>query len=228
MTMKTKSKDEAYDTIKELILSTTINPGQNITENALAEQLGIGRTPVREALTRLESEGLILSSKGRKTVYSLTLDEIREIFDVKQALEGAVAGWAAIRGSEKDKELLADMMADMKAFAQNRPEENGQRDTYLSSWIKIDYNLHQVIFRMASCKKAEEIIRKLNMQWHRTRVSVYALEGRTARSAKEHETFVQHIIDGNAAKAEAAMKAHLQILTEEIEHAIKLFSYPIR
>jgi DNA-binding GntR family transcriptional regulator len=225
MVIKKNSKADAYDSIQELIFSMEILPGQNITENALSQQLGIGRTPIREALARLESEGLIFSSKGRKTVYSLTLHEIKEIFAIKFALEGAVAGWAAQRGSDSDKKLLAATMDELKSIVQNRTDESQPSDFYSSSWIEVDARLHKIIFRMADCKKAEEIIQKLNLQWHRTRVSVYALEGRIARSAKEHEAFVQHIIAGDAAKAEEAMKAHLTTLTDEIEKMMKLFNY---
>jgi DNA-binding GntR family transcriptional regulator len=223
--IKKNSKEDAYNSIQELIFSMEITPGQNITENALSQQLGIGRTPIREALTRLESEGLIHSSKGRKTVYSLTLTEIKEIFAIKFALEGAIAGWAATNGSVEDRKLLAQTMDEMKVLVQNRTENALKNDFFSKSWIETDAKLHKIIFRMANCKKAEHIIKKLNLQWHRTRVSVYALEGRIARSAKEHENFVKFIIDGNALKAEEAMKSHLTNLTQEIEQMMKLFSF---
>jgi DNA-binding GntR family transcriptional regulator len=226
--VKKNSKEDAYNSIQDLIFSMEIQPGQNITENALSTQLGIGRTPIREALTRLESEGLIHSSKGRKTVYSLTLTEIKEIFNIKYALEGAIAGWAATNGSDEDRKLLAQTMNEMKALVQNRTEDDLKKDFHSNTWIETDAKLHRIIFRMANCKKAEDIIQKLNLQWHRTRVSVYALEGRIARSAKEHESFVQHIIEGNAQKAEEAMKAHLTNLTQEIEQMMKLFNFNFR
>ncbi|MGL4631165.1 MAG: GntR family transcriptional regulator [Leadbetterella sp.] len=225
---KKKSKEEVYTQIKDYILSFEITPGQNITENAISEQLGIGRTPVREALTKLESEGLIVNSKGRKSVHSLSFDEIKEIFDIKAVLEGAVANWASQRGSAKEKQQLESILNEMTELAKNRPEETKQRDSFLKKWLEIDSKMHKIIFKMANCKKVEEIIKKLNLQWHRTRISVYALEGRTARSAKEHEKFVLHIIKGEGDKAESAMKAHLKNLTDEIEDVMKLFNYPTR
>ncbi len=222
---KQTSREEAYNSIQELITSMKIKPGQSITENELADQLGLGRTPVREAMAKLESEGLISSHKGRKTVYNLTLEEIKEIFEVKQALEGAIASWAAERGTKAERKKLVTIIAEMKKLAQNRPEDDRQRASYLRSWIAMNERLHTVIFEMARCKKAEQIIRKLNVQWHRTRVSVYALEGRIVRSAKEHEDFTQHIINGDAQRAEDRMKAHLKNLTAEIENVMHLFQY---
>ena len=224
---KKKSRDQAYDNIRELILSMTIKPGQSVTENALSDQLGIGRTPVREALARLESEGLIYSKNGRKTVHSLTMDEIREIFDIKYALEGAMAKWAAERGSKEDKKRLGVIMTDMTKLAKSRPENEAEREHYLDSWINTDKALHEVIFKMAGSPKATRIIEKLNIQWHRTRISIYAIEGRILRSSREHEEFVNYIIEGNAEKAESSMKIHLQRLKNEIENVMKLFNYPI-
>ena len=81
-TTKKKSKEEAYELIKDKILTMSIKPGEAVTEQNLSAQLGIGRTPVREALTRLELDGLIVSQNGRKKVYALTVDEMREILDV--------------------------------------------------------------------------------------------------------------------------------------------------
>ncbi len=225
--MKKKSRETAYDKIQELIYSMQIKPGQSVTENALSEQLGIGRTPVREALARLESEGLIYSNNGRKSVYSVTIDEIEEIFDIKSVLEGAIASWAAERGTKGEKNELERIIKDMKSLAEVRPENEKDRKKYLDSWLTLDKKLHKQIFKMARCKKAEQIVEKLNIQWHRTRVSLYALEGRIARSAKEHEEFVNHIIKGESQKAELAMKKHLSTLTIEIENIMRLFNYPV-
>lgn len=225
---KKKSRDEAYNSIQELIFSMEIRPGQSITEHALSEQLGIGRTPVREALARLESEGLIYSNKGRKTVHTLTIEEIKEIFDVKMALESAIAARAAERGTPADKEKLTSIMKEMRELSKKRSENEEQRQTYLDEWIRIDYALHEVIFKMAGNSKAEKIIRNLNVQWHRTRISVYAIEGRVLRSAREHQEVVNFIVKGNPGKAEASMKKHLATLKVEIENAMKLFNYPMR
>ena len=117
-------------------------------------------------------------------------------------------------------------MTDMKKLARTRPENEQERETYLDSWIKIDKALHEVIFKMAGSEKAARIIEKLNIQWHRTRISVYAIEGRILRSSREHEEFVNYIIEGNAGKAENSMKKHLQQLKGEIENVMKLFNYP--
>ncbi len=223
---KKKSSEKAYEKIRDLILSLKMSPGESVTEHSLSEMLGIGRTPVREALAKLELDGLIYSDKGRKTVYLTTIDEVKEIFDIKSALEGAITGWATERGSQEDKKELAKIMDQMKVLAKKRSENEEQRQKNLEDWITTDHALHNVIFRMAGSARSQKIIENLNIQWHRTRISVYAIEGRVLRSCKEHEQVVKYIIEGEAEKAEMAMRKHLATMKVEIENVMRLFNYP--
>ena len=86
---KSKAWEKAYDRIKDMILTMKIKPGEIVSENNLSKQLGISRTPVREAIKALEQEGLIIASNRRKRVYVLTVKEIEEIFELKKAIESA-------------------------------------------------------------------------------------------------------------------------------------------
>ena len=226
MTSKKNSKEEAYDSIQQLILSTRIRPGESVTENALASELGLGRTPVREALTQLEVEGLIVTRNGRKRVYTLNVREVKEIFDIKIALESAIVRWAATNASNQDVTFFKELIEEMKAIAVARPESDRERERYLSQWLAKDRQLHERIFKLADNQKAVEFIKRLNIQWHRLRVAVYALEGRIVRSAEEHDGFVQHIIDRQPEAAEKAMKEHLENLKTELVKAMQLFHYP--
>ena len=100
-----KAWEEAYNYVKKLILSTKLKPGEIISEQSLAEELGISRTPVREALRKLEQEGLIVSNKRRKQVFILTMKDMEEIFDIKEVLESNIARWAAEKGKDEEKIL---------------------------------------------------------------------------------------------------------------------------
>lgn len=225
-TIKKKSKEEAYELIKDKILTMSIKPGEAVTEQNLSAQLGIGRTPVREALTRLELDGLIVSQNGRKKVYALTVDEMREILDVKIELEGAVARWAAEKGDDEQRKNLQRFIGEMKKLAQNRPESAVQREQYLERWLELDRQLHATVFAMAGNRQAEQFIQKLNVQWHRLRIVAYALEGRIVKSVSEHEDFVLPIINRQPQEAEQAMQQHLQNLKQELINTMQLFHYP--
>ena len=97
---KTKKKsftDVAYEKIKELILNEDIGPGEIVSENQLAEYMNMSRTPVREAIRRLEAEGILVSRQGIGTIVKmLTLKDIEDIFEVREAME-LIASETAIK-----------------------------------------------------------------------------------------------------------------------------------
>ncbi len=221
-----KAWEEAYETIEHLILTMQMEPGEVITEMALSERLNISRTPIREAIKKLEEKGLIVTKNGRKKVYILTIKEIEEIFDIKIYLEGAVAKWAALRGEEAEFKELRKIMAEMKAFTAEKPQNEESEALRLKNWLAIDRKLHGVVFKMAKNQKSENIIKNMNIQWHRLKVGMLALEGRIEKTVAEHEAFVQAILEKNPEKAEQAMQEHMKNVKRELIKLMKVFHYP--
>ncbi len=220
--------DKAYSSIRKLIVGMKINPGDAITELALAEQLAIGRTPVREALKRLEQDGLIITQNRRKTVHTLSAKEVAELFDIKICLESATAAWAAERGTDADRAELKKALDEMRLLAQEPPADVWQ-DTdsvFLQRWLAADQQLHRLLFQMAGNSRAAEIVQKLNLQWHRLRVGIYTIEGRIERGFAEHETFVQAVLNRDSEAARTAMSDHLTNLKNELIRLMKVFHYP--
>lgn len=221
-----KARELAYDVIENLILTSQIDPGEFVTETSLSKQLKIGRTPVREALKKLEEKGLIITNNGRKRVYILSIHEIEEIFDLKICIEGGMARWAAIRGKEEDFKMLQKMMKEIKGFMSRRPAHADEEGEWLKEWLGIDRRLHALIFQMADNTKSENIIRNLNTQWHRLKIGIHTMEGRIEKSVVEHEKFAQAIINRDPSMAEESMKDHLENLRRELVKLLKLFNYP--
>jgi GntR family transcriptional regulator, rspAB operon transcriptional repressor len=221
-----KAWEQAYELIEQQILNLQIEPGEVVTEISLAERLGIGRTPVREALKKLEEKGLIITHNGRKRVYILTIREIDEIFDLKVCIEGGTARWAALRGQEEDFAALEKIMGEMKGFVGQRPPDERGEAEWLKKWLEIDKRLHGLLFRMAHNRKSESLIKSLNTQWHRLKVGILTMEGRIEKAVLEHEKFVQAILNRDASAAEKAMKEHLENLRKELVKLLKIFHYP--
>ena len=219
-----KAWEEAYNYVKKLILSTKLKPGEIISEQSLAEELGISRTPVREALRKLEQEGLIVSNKRRKQVFILTMKDMEEIFDIKEVLESNIARWAAEKGKDEDVEKLLKVVKDMKLIARKKLSQNFQK--FNDEWLKKDEEYHTLLFKMAGNKRAENVIRNLNHQWHRLRLGILAIEGRLEKSAKEHEKIAIAIAKRDPQAAEKAMKEHLRNLRVMILNLMKIFNYP--
>jgi len=219
-----KAWEEAYNYVKKLILSTKLKPGEIISEQSLAEELGISRTPVREALRKLEQEGLIVSNKRRKQVFILTMKDMEEIFDIKEVLESSIARWAAEKGKDEDVEKLLKVVKDMKLIARKKLSQNFQK--FNDEWLKKDEEYHTLLFKMAGNKRAENVIRNLNHQWHRLRLGILAIEGRLEKSAKEHEKIAMAIAKRDPQAAEKAMKEHLRNLRVMILNLMEIFNYP--
>lgn len=193
--------DRAYEYIKARIFNMTYRPGEPLSEVRLAEELGISRTPVREALRRLTTEGLVLSAPGRgRVVYTLSLRDIDSIFDVKECLESMVAMRAAENCTAAAAGQLGEIVARLEAAA-----EAG----HLEDWLEADAEFHGTLFEMAGNQRAQQIVQSLNEQWHRLRLGFVALEGRMAVSVQEHKRIAESVQQGNAEAAARAMREHL-------------------
>lgn len=220
-------QERVYKIIRELILTMELKPGEAVTETGLAKKLNVSRTPVREALNILEQDGLIITQNRRKSVYVLTIKELSDIFDLKINLEGSIARWATQRGTVKQFKQLEKTLAEMGKIAEESKTANDEDEhKILESWLEKDRQLHKTLFEMANNQKAIQIVKNLNIQWHRLRIAIYALEGRIERSFVEHDNFVRAILEKDATGAETAMRSHLNNLKRELIKILKFFHYP--
>lgn len=221
------AKNGAYEQIQNLILGMDIRPGETITEIALSNRLGIGRTPVREALKKLEQEGLVITVNRRKKVYVLTVKELEEIFEIKVCLESRVASKAAKKISPAEAKHLSKILADMKAASElviNSEEDEKKR---LDTWMEADGKLHHALFQIADNAKVEAIANNLDLQWQRLRLGMYTLEGRIQRSYLEHELIINEILDKKPKEAGQAMDSHLTNVKNELVKLFRMFNYPV-
>ncbi|MFW6361542.1 MAG: GntR family transcriptional regulator, partial [Spirochaetota bacterium] len=218
---------KAYDYIKEKILTMEIPQGAAISEVSLAGEIGISRTPVREAIKQLEQEGLIVTENRRKRVYILRIEEIREIFELKYAIEGEMCALAARRATASQIKELEQLLEEMRSFSSSEDLENISDEHHLiRTWLEMDKKFHTLLFEMAGNKKAETIINQLNFQWHRLRLGLLAMEGRLAKSVSEHIEIGAAIISNDAEKAKQIMDQHLEKLKKTIESIMRIFHYP--
>jgi DNA-binding GntR family transcriptional regulator len=193
-------------------MKRALTPGQSITDSSIANELNMSRTPVREALRRLDHEGFLINQTGRGwKVYSLSLEDIREIFDIKLQMEGMIAKKAA---ESKDETKRASLKAALKCMK----EASDAND--LKAWQKADMELHGMIFSMCANKRASKIIYDLNNQWYRVRIGLIALEGRMQRSTVEHEVIIKSILNCDGDSAESNMRQHLSNVQEELENVL--------
>lgn len=209
---------QAYEYVKERIINLRYKPSQVITDTQVAQELNISRTPVREAFYRLENEGLLINEARRGwRVYSLSIDDIHELFDIKIALEGMLARCAAERATDEERTALKECFEQMQTAATEGDSE---------TWLKCDFKLHDIIFAMAGNTRAERIVANLNDQWHRVRIGYATMRARMTTSTVEHEAFVKAIVEGDAQAAEGLMKSHLDNVRKELVHMLTTLVLP--
>ncbi len=189
---------DAHRRIIGMILEGALKPGDALQEAALGEALGISRTPVREAIKRIESEGLA-ATEGRFTrVRRLGAAEIEEIFFLRLELEPACARAAAAAPPAR----LAEVEARIRALMQGGPDA-APDDV---QWT-VDSDLHETIAVAAGNRTVADVIAGLH---RRTCVFDHTqVPERFVRSGEEHLEILEAIRLGDGAAAEAAMSRHL-------------------
>jgi DNA-binding GntR family transcriptional regulator len=199
--MPVTDRDQAYARIQEMIDDGTLVPEQPLSERGLAETLGLGRTPVREALRALARDRLLEVVPTRGTfVRTPTLDEMRETYEIRVALEGMAAYLAAERGpsprllacGERLRELLARAEKDVKVIQ------------------AVGWELHDEIFRCAGNRGLAEM-----HQTCRLRIGLALRLTRQYDHQRVHETIHEHLAvleaieAGEPEQAEQRMRQHL-------------------
>ncbi len=211
--------NKAYDFIKSAIFNMELRPGQPLMDNDLAQRIQVSRTPIREALRRLETERLVVHDphKGWK-VCSLSLDDIQQIFDLKESLEGLAARRAVERISRKDAQKLLRIVDGMEEASRSRDHQ---------AWVALDVQYHEIIFRASGNERLKQIVNNLNDQWRRLRLGHLAVEGRIERSSEEHRCIAEAIALHDGDRAEAMMRQHLENLKRSLISLLENMVLPL-
>jgi len=215
-------EQQAYDRIKRQIMNLELKPGQMINDLDVATAMGVSRTPVRDAFRRLEFEGLLHNQPRRGWMVSpLRLEDIREIFLIKESLQGMLAGQAAGCKNESLRAELKVVLEEMEASIDDG--STGQ-----AWWDQAHSRFHELMFEMSDFPtgRTKTILDHLNDQWRRVRRGLFTLEGYRVRELRDHILIGQAILAGDPEKAEATMKAHLQRVREELLDLLENLVFP--
>jgi DNA-binding GntR family transcriptional regulator len=194
--------DQVYARILEAITDRTLLPGQRITQNELAEKLGVSRQPVSHALHLLHRQGLLAES-GRRGFEITQLDpaRIRQLYEVRGAIDALAARLAAGR-------VRADPAGRAQLEAALRAGRAIDRKTPLSRLIALDVDFHTAIYRLAGNPAISEMIEPQWPHMRRSMATVLAELDYRESAWSEHEAIAAQIFAGNAKAAESAAQAH--------------------
>ncbi len=202
----TSAVETAYHRIRHMILTGEMRSGDKLLENQLAAAIGVSRTPVREALNRLNAEGLVVLERYRRGIVAdFSLNDAMEIFRLRAILEGHAAGRAATRISDTDLSRLQELERVMETqFA-----ELGWNE-HLEGFDKLNAEFHAVIAAAAESPRLEKILAS-SLELPASIFNRYSepVEVRTRRTHAQHREILAALQARNPEWAQAAMNAHL-------------------
>ena len=188
--------EQAYRKLEELIVTLELQPGAQLTEAALAARLGLGRTPVREALQRLASEHLILISPRRGVVVAeVNVEQQLMVLEVRRELERLIARRAALRATQDERARLLEMASAMKRA--------GTQDDWLA-FLRVDRAFNLFIAQCAHNPYAARAIAPLHALSRRFWYLHYTATGDLPFSAEAHIAIMRAVAAGDPEAAERA------------------------
>jgi len=192
---------DVYKKLRDDILAAHLKPGSILLERPLAARMGVSRTPVREALLRLESEGLTKRyPKMGMVVAELTLRDVIEAFQIREFIEPPAAAEAAVR-------LRPDEMAELLSHFEELETVDLPDEKKHIRHNQLDTKLHDLIIESLSNRRLVDIMDTIRSICARARIMGTPI--RFTQSTDEHKELIRAIIKRDAAEAEQSMRRHL-------------------
>lgn len=206
------AKDFAYSELKQQIIDGILRPNQSVIESELSQDLDISRTPLREALQRLELEGLIVRKRnGRMKIAPISVQEATEVFNVRAKLEGIVTAEATDNATKQDIDYLTGIVNQLK---QQYIVGNNEGILHFGSMF------HSYIYELSGNRTANHILSLLNDHIHRYRRLIPHDTLSNQTDEDEHQIILDFMVEKNALAAQQAVEQHIQQSLELTIHVV--------
>lgn len=201
-------REVVCETLREAIRTGVLKPGERLMEIQLAEELGVSRTPVREAIRKLELEGYVIMMPRRGTyVANLSIRDVNEVFEIRTSLDSLASGLAAERITDEELERLERLLVSISEYIE-------QND--MDKIVETDTEFHDLLYQASRNTRLVGIIFNLREQLTRFRATSMAYPGRLKETLEEHTRIVEAIAQGDVQLAQKAAEDHM----ERSEHTL--------
>ena len=206
-------REVVFNTLREAIISGELKPGERLMEVKLAEKMGVSRTPVREAIRKLELEGLVsmLPRKGAH-VAELSAKDIMDVLEVRATLDGMATSLAAERITDEEIKDLSHIQVQFEGYTY---KEN------LQGSIKKDVEFHELIYRASRNERLIQISSNLREQIQRFRVIYMKDYSNPKDLIKEHQCILEAISRHDVEGAKRYAQIHIDNQEKSIIKALK-------
>ena len=194
-------RDVVFNTLRTSILTGELKPGERLMEIHLADKLGVSRTPIREAIRKLELEGLVTMIPRRGAeVAQITEKNLRDVLEVRRALDALAVELACERITE-------DELAELKKACENFELETKRGNA--NQVAQADVELHDIILKASGNERLMQMISKLSQQMYRYRLEYVKDEANYKRLIAEHRVIYEAIRDRDRQTGAEAIKNHI-------------------
>jgi DNA-binding GntR family transcriptional regulator len=195
-------RELVFESLREAIISGMLRPSERLMEIQLAEEMGVSRTPVREAIRKLELEGLVVMIP-RKGAYvaGMSIKDIADVFEIRGALEGLAAELASERATDEELEVMERYLVKIS-------EEIESGD--LSKVVETDTDFHTLIYEASRNARLSQIINNLREQIQRFRTTSLSFPGRMKVALEEHRKIVEALSSRDGELARKLAQEHIE------------------
>ena len=211
-------RELVLEAIREAIKNGVLKPRERLMEIQLAEELGVSRTPIREALRKLELEGFIVMVP-RKGAYvaDISLKDVADVFEIRAALEALAAGLAAERMTDEELEEMERLLVEkVEAISSND----------MDKLVDVDTKFHEAIYRASRNQRLFAIINNLREQIQRFRSTSLSYPGRMQQSMQEHRDIVEAIQSRDVQLSRQLAQEHIENAEQSMIDSIKKNGLP--
>jgi DNA-binding GntR family transcriptional regulator len=211
-------RELVLEAIREAIKNGSLQPRERLMEIQLADELGVSRTPVREALRKLELEGFIVMVP-RKGAYvsDLTMKDVADVFEIRAALEGLAAALAAERITEEELENMERLLVE-KGEAINLND--------IGKLVAVDTKFHEAMYQASRNERLSAIISNLREQIQRFRLTSLSIPGRKEDSLREHRNLLEAIQARDIQLARQLAQEHIENAENVLIDSLKKGTIP--
>ena len=191
-----------YRILKKEIIKGSFEPGDKVLEGKIADQMGISRTPVREAICVLAAEGFVILSPNQGVVVrSVSAENIREVLQIHSVLEGLAARLSCEVINEEDLKELENCVNKMEKLANKKDS---------STYSEVDLKFHELIVNICRNKRLVQMRKNISDQAQRYRISSLSIPRRLKESLKEHQKILEAFKTKDPKKADSTSQKHIQ------------------
>ena len=206
-------RDVVFNTLHQAILKGELKPGERLMEIQLAQRLGVSRTPVREAIRKLELEGLVrmIPRKGA-IVAEITIQDLEDVLEVRSALE-------ALAVKDACDHITDEQLRELKLAANEFRHSLDSRD--ITACANADMKFHEIIYGATNNRRLLQILNNLREQMYRYRMEYLKDKSTHKTLLKEHEAIYSALKNHDKEKAGEAIQVHIDNQKESIINSIE-------